>query len=167
MATVIVQQPDGVPYIGIDKDNPYKNAEHELTMGQEPHPVYFGDTMHFVSPVILIRASELDKIRDIIKFVTVFDGMMSLISYAFTMYPAYIIIGLINLVGYRGALRYNQIRLWIYATFQILNSVSKFLYIAHNPSVDSGIILGVSGVFNMWIVYITNRMTRLIPHIRN
>ena len=162
MTTVVVEQPDDLPVVGVSEHNPYKNEQGRLHT-DEPRPVYFGTTVYHIPATSIYMASELEQFARTIKFITFFDTVLAFINFLVVGYYPVLIAVAFNNCGYFGALRFNKKLLGAYCAFQFFNFVSKIAYISTNPGAQIAAIIGLTSIFNMVMVVMVMRFIRMIP----
>ena len=162
MATVIVEQPDDVPYIGVSENNPYRQEQDRLSP-DEPRPIYFGHTLVHIPSTMIYRAAELEDFANTIRFVSFFDAVLGFLNFTVVGYPVFLIPVMFNYLGYLGARYFNRKMLISYCVFQMFNFSSKILYISTSPDEHTGTILGVASVFNLIMFALTVKFIRMIP----
>jgi len=164
MATVIIQQPDDVPYIGVSEHNPYKHDEDRLSV-DEPRPVYFGDQIVHVPATVIVLASELEHFGGIIRMVCIFDTVFVIMNFILSGNPLMFIPAFFNYMGYRGARRFNPGYIKFYIFFQVMNIASKIFWIASQQThdVDVNMVVGISAIFNMVMIMMSYKFIRMIP----
>jgi hypothetical protein len=165
MATVIVQQPDDVPYIGVSENNPYKTQEDRLTT-DEPRQMYFGETVAYVPATVVRLSSELEQSATFLRFVTAFDTTLSFMNFILSGELIFLGVSLCNYIGYRGSRNFFKKYIYFYVFFQMFNSTSKIVFICMSPSIEPEIatIIGLSAFFNLITVWFAFRFVRLIPN---
>lgn len=162
MTTVIVEQPDDLPVVGVSEHNPYKH-EDGLLHTEEPRAVYFGTTRMHVPSTTILRAWELEEHGRTIKFVAFFDATFAVINFLLVGYLPMLIAVFFNYLGYLGASRFNKKLLGSYCAFQIFNFSSKIAFIVMKVEPKTSPILGVSSVFNVLMAVMTFKFMRMIP----
>ena len=149
MATVVIQQPDDVPCIGVSEDNPYKSVEDSLFV-DEPRAVYFGQTLVHIPTTSIIHAVELERSSYFLKFICMFDTLFALFNAAITGYFLFLVAAALNYMGYLGAKKFRPTYLYVYVMFLAFNTTSKILYLSMVPTDPSeATIISVSAVVNM------------------
>ena len=162
MATVVVEQPDDIPYIGVSENNPFKKEQDRLSV-DEPRPVYFGATLVHIPSNMIYRAAELEQVANTVKFVSFFDAVLAFTNFLIVGYAPVLIAVMFNYLGYLGACYFNKKMLGSYCVFQVFNFTSKIVYIIVKPDEHIGTILAISSLFNMMMVALTVKFIRLIP----
>ena len=164
MATVIIQQPDDVPYIGVSEYNPYKKEEDRLSV-DEPRPLYFGNQVIHVPATVIVLASELEHFGGIIRVVCTFDIVFALMNFILSGNPVMFIPAFFSYMGYQGALRFHTGYIKFYIFFQSLNVFSKIFWIASQQTsdVDVNTVMGISAIFNMIMIVMSYKFIRMIP----
>ena len=164
MATVIVQQPDDIPYIGVSEHNPYKNEENRLSV-DEPRPVFFGEQIVHVPSSVVVLASELENFGGTIKMVCGFDTVFATVNFIVSGNPVMLIPAFFSYMGYWGASRFNKLYMKLYIFFQIMNVISKIYWLASEQSSDINVntIIGLSAIFNTIMVMMSIKFLRMIP----
>ena len=164
MATVIIQQPDDVPCIGVSEHNPYKKEEDRLT-AEEPRPIYFGEQIVHVPTTVIVLASELEHFGGIIRMICTFDIVFALMNFILSNNLLMFIPAGFSYIGYQGALKFRSGYIKIYIFFQILNIFSKIFWIAspHTSDVDVDTVVGISVIFNMIMIIMSYKFIRMIP----
>lgn len=164
MATVIIQQPDDVPYIGVSEHNPYKKEEDSLTV-DELRPIYFGEQIVHLPATVIVRASELERLGSTILMVCAFDTVFVFVNFVVSGNPLMFIPAFFSYMGYQGALKFRTGYVKIYMFFQTLNVFSKIYWIASQQTsdVDVNTVVGISATFNLIMIIMSYKFIRMIP----
>lgn len=159
MATIIIQQPNDEPCIGVSEYNPYRDSKETLNE-QSTQPIYFGTELCYFHPEIHLQAVELERFSTIIKFVSLFDSNIAIISLVFSGYPLLGFIILFNFCGYLGAHTFNKKLLYLYILFHVTMFISKIVV---SIKITNQIFLGISAIFNLMMSILTGMFISLYP----
>ena len=127
--SVVVENPDGPLLLGVSKDNPYKEVPQVPDSG---HPVYFGETVIFLSNEDVQNALELERRSGVVRILCGIDLFTNMFSFMMTGMLLSMLLSFLSLSGYYGALYYNRRMLIGYMTYQVLLTVAKvavFIYL--------------------------------------
>jgi hypothetical protein len=166
MSTVVIENPDNIPCIGVDEKNPYKHVTTVVESNETP--VYFGSQMLFVSPITFQRAVELEKIAMILKSVSLFGIFSNAIFFSLTLIPSFIFGMFMDLVGFAGVQYYNKTCIISYGLYEFF-TVCMCIYSLVNltTSVTGYIVFSFGIVFHGILVRLSYKFVRMFPQVED
>lgn len=123
--SVIVENPEGQIVLGVSKDNPYKNEDPLVVEDSTAQPLLFGEVQVMLPPDTFRRALELEKRSQTIRFLCILDLFINMLTFLTYGYTGGLLISLISMLGYYGALRYRRLLLIGYLVYQVLLTISR------------------------------------------
>lgn len=133
----IAVNPDGnICYL--EKKNPYKDTEN-----------FYSD------------AENLQMYSRFIRIVSIVDFIMTCLNLTLT-FPHFFVVAFISASGYFGAVNYNNIMLSIYLFYQFLKIISKSIFFYYNYKSTIIIFVFFSELYDLYVIFITNKLMRLI-----
>jgi len=153
----VVQNPDGqIAYI--EKYNMYKTEETQT----EPVHIIINTETEYIPIETHDTSEQLQKHSNFIKCICLADVLITAINIGL-QYPYGIVICLISVCGYQGAVQYNKQYLIIYSIFQYIKMISKVIIMVYIIQTGYLVILIASSAFD---IYILNQCTQFIRLIQ-
>lgn len=165
---VVVENPEGPVFLGVSPDNPYKQIPSEEE-GEETEQVAFGSTVFLIPNRYVQSAIDLEKHSYNVRFFSIVDFFMNLLNFIVTGYVASMLISLVSLFGYYGALRYDRTRLIGYMSYQVLSTVGRYVLlvnalVTHQYNEITYIILPLMALVQTYIAWYVIRFYRMLPN---
>jgi hypothetical protein len=165
---VVVHNPEGPVFLGVSSDNPYK----EIPMtddGDEKEQMDFGGTVFLIPNRYVQDALNLEKQSYNVRVFAVLDSIMNLFNFIATGYVVSILLSLISILGYQGALRYDRMKLVGYMCYQVTLTVGRYVILGsaianHQYDNITYIVLPLMALVQTWIAWYVIRFYRMLPN---
>ena len=165
---VIVHNPEGPVFLGVSSDNPYKEIPASDD-GEEREQVDFGGTVFLIPNRYVQDALNLEKQSHNVRIFAVLDSIMNLFNFIATGYVVSILLSLISILGYQGALRYDRVKLTGYMGYQVLLTIGRYAILGNAIAVRrydniTYIVLPLMAIIQTWIACYVVRFYRMLPN---
>lgn len=165
---VVVENPEGPVFLGVSPDNPYKQIPSEEE-GGDTEQVAFGTTVFLIPNRYVESALQLEKHSYNVRMFSVLDFFMNMFNFIITGYVASMLVSLVSLIGYYGALRYDRTRLIGYMSYQVLLTVARYAIlvialVTHQYSEITYIVLPLMALMQTYIAWYVIRFYRMLPN---
>lgn len=165
---VVVENPDGPIFVGVSSDNPYKNAP-SIDDVEEKEQVSFGEDVFLIPNRYVGDAIELEHQSKFVRFLTTLDVFLNVFNFIITGYWASILVSVISMWGYQGALRYDRSKLVGYILYQgVLTFVKYGIFatamVSYRFNQTTCILLPLMSIMQTYIFYYVIRFYRMLPN---
>ena len=165
---VVVENPDGPIFVGVSPDNPYKNAPNDDD-DDEKEQVSFGETVFLIPNRYVAEALELEHQARFVRFLTTLDVFLNVFNFIITGYWASILVSVVSMYGYQGALKYDRSRLIGYIIYQGLLTFVKYgifavAMVTKEFNNTTCILLPLMSIMQTYIFYYVVRFYRMLPN---
>ena len=165
---VVVENPEGPVFLGVSPDNPYKQIPSEEE-GGDTEQVAFGTTVFLIPNRYVESALQLEKHSYNVRVFSILDFFMNMFNFLVTGYVASMLVSLVSLVGYYGALRYDRTRLIGYMSYQVLLTIARYAIlvialVTHQYSEITYFVLPLMALAQTYIAWYVIRFYRMLPN---
>ena len=165
---VVVENPEGPVFLGVLPDNPYKQIPSEED-GGDTEQVAFGTTVFLIPNRYVESALHLEKHSYNVRVFSILDFFMNMFNFLVTGYVASMLVSLVSLIGYYGALRYDRTRLIGYMSYQVLLTIARYAIlvialVTHQYSEITYIVLPLMALTQTYIAWYVIRFYRMLPN---
>ena len=156
----IVQNPDGqIAYL--EKYNPYKTEATQTEPEGSVHVMIDNQNVYIPAETYLV-AEALQSYARFIKLICLVDGFVSAINIGI-QYPYGMIICIISICGYQGAVQYNKTYLQIYSGYQCTKIIVKCVLLIQYTISYISVFTLLSTLLDIYIISICKKFIDLLP----
>lgn len=165
---VVVQNPEGPVFLGVSPDNPYKEIPTDEE-GDDKEQMAFGRTVFLIPNRYVQDALELERHSRTVRLFTMIDCFMNMFNFIATGYLASILLSLISILGYQGAVKYDRTKLVGYIFYQVLLTFGRYtilVYAVVNHRYDNitYIALPLMALLQTYIAWYVIKFYRMLPN---
>ena len=165
---VVVQNPEGPVVLGVSPDNPYKEIPFEKE-GDDREQVAFGDTVFLIPNRYVQDALNLERHAQVVRVLAMIDCFMNMFNFIATGYLVSVLLSLISILGYHGALKYDRTMLAGYMYYQVMLTFARygiFVFAVVNKQYDdvTYIALPLMILLQTYIACYVIRFYRMLPN---